>query len=147
MEKESTSKLTTSLSNESRTYRKIARMNATGMYGLYALSIGSSFSAAILVALDTLPAVILSILTALPGTAILAATVLRLKDHARWHFIKARRIENLLYSLQFEDTPPAKISEQFRAIHAEMESTWPGFGNLGFIEESFNYQSTSDMKR
>ncbi|OHU88105.1 MULTISPECIES: hypothetical protein [Pseudoalteromonas] len=124
------------LLQESRKYRFVARAHTSLMTTMYVISIASSLAAAVLVASDALPKLVLAAITALPGTAILCTSAFRFKEHSQWHYKKARRLENLIYSLEFENESVASISKKARTMHDSMELSWPGFGNINGEESA-----------
>lgn len=111
-------------------HRRHARFNHHCAFWVLALSIGASFAAAVLVAIEVNRYAVVAV-SALPGTMLVLNSTLRFDQKAQWHARKAYLIDAILRAVRFEELPVAEASRRLSEVQQQAESTYPGFANLG----------------
>ena len=105
----------------------------------------ASFGLAIATAFQPLPPVLVTILAAIPGTAIFIDYSFAFGRRSRWHHMMHARLELLENALRFENAPVEAISRAYGELFMEMEVRYPGVSanSLEFRPEN---QSTKQTK-
>lgn len=108
--------------------RHHARKNDRWASGAYVIAVSASFGTTLLAAFSTAPKVVLALLPALSGAALLATRIFKFEDKARWHRTRKRLHESLLMRLNYEGESVAVLSQEYRAREAELDQEYPRFG-------------------
>ena len=111
------------------------RRNRHFSFACLAVALLTSLATTLLVATDYLPKLVLAILTAVPGTALLANSVFRFDTKARWWWAKYHHLRGFRYQLLYEGRQPKDVSLELRTLLLDLEKTYPGFGSLDLRPE------------
>jgi hypothetical protein len=121
------------LERDAAYYAKKCQHNYYFTYSLFILAILSSFSASILAASGMVHKLLLAMVTAIPGSAILAISVLKTDQKAQYFFRKKNLVRHILWEYKYESSTRESTSKKLREMEEKMESEWPGFGKLADI--------------
>src|SRR5450631_4207564 len=122
--------LLTELERDCEFARSRGLRNRHYSFACLAIALLASLATTLLVATDSLPRIALAILTAVPGTALLANSVFRFDSKARWWWARHHHLRGFRYQLLYEGRQPKDVSLEVRALLLDLEKTYPGFGTL-----------------
>ncbi|SRR6266446_3734825 len=86
----------------------------------------ASFGLAIVTAFQKLPPLLITILAAIPGTAIFIDYSFAFGRRSRWHHMMRARLELLENALRYEKASVEAISRAYGELLMEMEVRYPG---------------------
>ena len=110
--------------------RRNARRNYFASFACYAIAIVTSLVATIAISVDLLPKAWLATLSAVPGTALLVASVFSFEKKSEWYWTRQRFYDAILMRLTYEKLEVATASKELRIFDAEMEKQYPKFGAM-----------------
>lgn len=106
------------LNKEARQHRQAARLKSLVSHVLFWAAIIATFVTTVNISAKWfVDQGLTAVLTALPGAVLLITNTFKYPSAANWHRAKARKLESLLFRLQFEDlTAKAAVAELVEAL-------------------------------
>lgn len=108
--------------------RSNAQTNDRLAYGLILVGVVTSAAATISVGTDSLTKEMNSILTALPGIAVMALNTFKYEARAKWWWKKHSKFQRYLYALKHEGANENDVSKEMNKFLLAHEDDWPSFG-------------------
>jgi len=107
-----------------------ARKNDAAAMACFLMALLGSFAATLCAALSDLPRFAIALLTAVPGTALLANSVFAFDRKCRWHRRRKARYDSVLVRMRFENGDVAVLSKELREFEEKAEKEYPRFGPM-----------------
>ena len=123
------------LQQRAASFRAHARKNDTAATFLYLVAIVGSLAATLCAAFGDLPRWAVALITAVPGTALLASSVFAFDKKCRWHRKRKLKYDAFAMRIKYEGTSAAVISKELREFEEKLDSDYPRFGTPGGMKK------------
>jgi hypothetical protein len=126
------------LTSRAAKFRAHARKNDAIAAFCHLAAIGGSLTATICAAFADFPRWAITLISAVPGTALLANSVFAFDKKCRWHRKRKRKYDAFAMRIRYEGATSATISKELREFEDRIDDDYPRFGSFSGAEKEKN---------